>query len=239
MLVVTLKYVLLILRADNRGEGGGLALTALAAQAVAGRPRLRHAVLLLGVFGATLFYGDSVITPAISVLGAMEGLQVAAPALEPWVMPVSLAILVGLFIVQRHGTAAVGRVFGPVIVLWFAALAALGLHNIAGNPEVLHALNPWWGLRFFLDHGWHGIFILGAVVLSVTGGEALYADMGHFGRRPIQFAWTFLVLPALTLTYLGQGALHNGKRGTRIGCRIVTDREKFEKITRLFIIDLQ
>jgi len=207
MLVVTLKYVLLILRADNRGEGGGLALTALAAQAVAGRPRLRHAVLLLGVFGATLFYGDSVITPAISVLGAMEGLQVAAPALEPWVMPVSLAILVGLFIVQRHGTAAVGRVFGPVIVLWFLTLAASGLVHIAAEPSILAALNPLEAWAFATGRGWKVFLVIGAIVLAVTGTEALYADMGHFGRRPIQLAWVGLVLPALALNYLGQGAL--------------------------------
>ncbi|WP_295636360.1 potassium transporter Kup [uncultured Methylibium sp.] len=207
MLVVTLKYVLLILRADNRGEGGGLALTALAAQAVGDRPRLRSALLLLGVFGATLFYGDSIITPAISVLGAMEGLQVAAPALGPWIMPVSLGILVGLFVVQRHGTAAVGRVFGPVIVVWFLTLAVTGLVHIADQPAILAALNPLEAWAFATGRGWKVFLVIGAIVLAVTGTEALYADMGHFGRRPIQLAWNFLVLPSLALNYLGQGAL--------------------------------
>ncbi len=207
MLVVTLKYVLLILRADNRGEGGGLALTALAAQAVGDRPRLKGALLLLGVFGATLFYGDSIITPAISVLGAMEGLQVAAPALGPWVMPVSLAILVGLFVVQRFGTAVVGRIFGPVIVLWFLTLAVTGLVHIADQPTILTALNPLEAWAFATGRGWKVFLVIGAIVLAVTGTEALYADLGHFGRRPIQLAWNFLVLPSLALNYLGQGAL--------------------------------
>ena len=207
MLVVTLKYVLLILRADNHGEGGGLALTALAAQAVAGRPRLAHGLLLLGVLGATLFYGDSVITPAISVLGAMEGLEVATPALKPYVVPLSLAILVALFAVQRLGTAAIGRLFGPVIVLWFATLAASGVWHIVQQPAILAALNPLNGLQFLADRGWHVLAAVGAIVLALTGAEALYADMGHFGRKPIQWAWTGLVLPALALNYLGQGAL--------------------------------
>ncbi len=207
MMVVTLKYVTLILRADNRGEGGGLALTALAVQAVAGRPRLARALLLLGMAGATLFYGDSVITPAISVLGAMEGLEVATPALKPAVVPVSLAILVGLFLLQRRGTAAVGRLFGPVICLWFAALAVTGVLQIAHEPAILAALNPLEAWRFMVERG-PGLFLaVGAIVLALTGAEALYADMGHFGRRPIQLAWLALVLPSLTLNYLGQGAL--------------------------------
>ncbi len=207
MLVVTLKYVTLILRADNRGEGGGLALTALAAQAVGSRPGLRRALLLLGVFGATLFYGDSIITPAISVLGAMEGLEIATPALKPYVLPISLVILVGLFGVQRHGTAVVGRVFGPVIVLWFAVLGLVGLLHIAREPAILAALNPLEAWQFASSRGWKVFLMVGALVLALTGAEALYADMGHFGRRPIQIAWTGLVLPGLALNYLGQGAL--------------------------------
>jgi KUP system potassium uptake protein len=207
MLVVTLKYVVLILRADNRGEGGGLALTALAAQAVAGRPALRRALLLLGVFGATLFYGDSIITPAISVLGAMEGLQVVAPSLQAWVLPLSLVVLVGLFAVQRLGTAAVGRAFGPIILLWFGTLAVTGVAQILQQPAILAALNPLEAGRFLLARGPLVLAAVGAIVLALTGAEALYADMGHFGRRPIQLAWTGLVLPALALNYLGQGAL--------------------------------
>ncbi|MEY4749594.1 MAG: hypothetical protein RIQ60_1808 [Pseudomonadota bacterium] len=208
MLVVTLKYVTLILRADNHGEGGGLALTALAAQAVgSANPRLRHGLLLLGVAGATLFYGDSVITPAISVLGAVEGLQVAAPALGPWVLPASLVILVGLFAVQRLGTAAVGKVFGPVIVLWFLMLGASGAAHIAAEPAILAALDPRQAWQFASTRGWSVFLVVGAIVLALTGAEALYADMGHFGRKPIQLAWTGLVLPALALNYLGQGAL--------------------------------
>ncbi len=207
MLVVTLKYVILILRADNRGEGGVLALTALASQAVAGQPRLRAALLLLGVAGATLFYGDSVITPAISVLGAMEGLEVLTPALKPYVVPAALAILTGLFLVQRHGTAAVGRFFGPVIVLWFLLLAGSGLVQIAQQPAILQALNPLHGLAFLTERGFGVLAAVGAIVLTLTGAEALYADMGHFGRRPIRLAWMGLVLPALALNYMGQGAL--------------------------------
>ena len=207
MLVVTLKYVTLILRADNHGEGGGLALTALAAQAVRGRPTLRAALLLLGVFGATLFYGDSLITPAISVLGAMEGLVLVAPGLGPYVVPASVAILVGLFLVQRFGTAVVGRFFGPVIVLWFLVLALMGVVHIAQQPQILAALNPLHAWHFLVDRGWQLFAAVGAIVLAITGAEALYADMGHFGRRPIQLAWTGLVLPALALNYLGQGAL--------------------------------
>jgi KUP system potassium uptake protein len=207
MLVVTLKYVLLILRADNRGEGGGLALTALAAQAVAGRPRLRHGLLLLGVAGATLFYGDSIITPAISVLGAMEGLQVAAPSLQPLVLPATVLILLALFAVQRLGTATVGRWFGPVIVAWFLMLAASGLWQTLQQPAILAALDPRQALAFLLERGPGVLLAVGAIVLAITGVEALYADMGHFGRRPIQLAWTFFVLPSLALNYLGQGAL--------------------------------
>jgi KUP system potassium uptake protein len=207
MLVVTLKYVILILRADNHGEGGGLALTALAAQAVKERPALRQALLLLGVFGATLFYGDSVITPAISVLGAMEGLELLTPALKPYVVPITVAILIGLFIVQRLGTAVVGRFFGPVIVLWFVMLGVAGIVHIARQPAILAALHPLQAWRFLAERGWQLFAAVGAIVLALTGAEALYADMGHFGRKPIQLAWTGLVLPGLALNYLGQGAL--------------------------------
>ncbi len=207
MLVVTLKYVLLILRADNHGEGGGLALTALAARAVQSRPALRSALLLLGVFGATLFYGDSVITPAISVLGAMEGLEIATPALKPFVLPISVAIIIGLFMVQRRGTGFVGTFFGPVIVLWFGTLAVTGVVQIAQAPAILAALNPSHAWEFLSSRGWHLFAAVGAIVLALTGAEALYADMGHFGRKPIQIAWMGLVLPALALNYLGQGAL--------------------------------
>ena len=207
MLVVTLKYVILILRADNHGEGGGLALTALAAQAVKARPALRHALLLLGVFGATLFYGDSLITPAISVLGAMEGLQLVTPALERYVVPITVAILVGLFAVQRFGTSFVGRFFGPVIVLWFVVLGVAGVAHIVQQPAILAALNPLHAWHFLSERGWHLFAAVGAIVLALTGAEALYADMGHFGRRPIQLAWTGLVMPSLALNYLGQGAL--------------------------------
>ncbi|MBV8504169.1 MAG: potassium transporter Kup [Paucibacter sp.] len=207
MIVVTLKYVLLILRADNRGEGGGLALTALATHALQNKPRLRAGLLLLGVFGATLFYGDSVITPAISVMGAVEGLEVVTPTLSHWVLPISLAVLVGLFAIQRFGTSAVGKIFGPVIVLWFLALAAIGVHQIAQAPQILAALNPLHAWHFVTERGWHLFAAMGAIVLALTGAEALYADMGHFGARPIRIAWLGLVFPALILNYMGQGAL--------------------------------
>lgn len=207
MLVVTLKYVILILRADNRGEGGGLALTALAAQAVKHQPRLRGTLLLLGLFGATLFYGDSVITPAISVLGAVEGIQIITPTFQPYVLPMAVAILVALFAVQRFGTQSVGRLFGPVIVVWFLTLGGVGLVHIAQQPAILAALNPWYAMNFLLERGPMVLAAVGAIVLAVTGAEALYADMGHFGRKPVQLAWSALVLPGLALNYLGQGAL--------------------------------
>ncbi len=207
MLVVTLKYVILILRADNHGEGGGLALTALAARAVEHRPALRRGLLLLGVFGATLFYGDSLITPAISVLGAMEGLEVLTPALKPYIVPATVAILIGLFLMQRVGTAVVGRFFGPIIVLWFSVLGIMGIWHIAQQPAILAALNPLHAWGFLSERGWYMFAAVGAIVLALTGAEALYADMGHFGRKPIQIAWTGLVLPGLALNYLGQGAL--------------------------------
>ncbi|WP_041388996.1 potassium transporter Kup [Polaromonas sp. JS666] len=207
MMIVTLKYVVLILRASNRGEGGIMALTALAAHAAGKTPGRRTALLLTGVLGAALFYGDSVITPAISVLSAVEGLEVVAPGLKPYVLPVSLAVLVGLFMVQRHGTGVVGKLFGPVIVLWFAVLAFTGVVQILQQPAILAALNPLRAVAFLHAQGWHLFVAVGAIVLAFTGVEALYADMGHFGKRPIQLAWMGLVLPALALNYMGQGAL--------------------------------
>jgi KUP system potassium uptake protein len=207
MIVVTLKYVTIIMRADNQGEGGIMSLMALAQRTLPKGARSTYVVGILAIFGASLFFGDGVITPAVSVLGAIEGLEIAAPHLDHWIVPISVVILLLLFTSQRFGTEKVGRVFGPVMILWFLAIAAIGVFNIVKDPQVLKALNPWWGVRFFMDHGWGGIFILGAVVLAVTGGEALYADMGHFGVRPIRYAWNAFVLPSLMLNYLGQGAL--------------------------------
>ena len=207
MMVVTLKYVTIIMRADNEGEGGIMALMALAQRSLRKGGRSTYLVGILGVFGASLFFGDGVITPAISVLSAVEGLEVAAPELSEWIVPIALLVLVALFATQRFGTEKVGRVFGPVTFVWFVVLAVLGVMNILHEPEVLQAINPIWALRFFVDHQVGGIFILGAVVLAVTGGEAIYTDMGHFGARPIRLAWYFFVLPALMLNYLGQGAL--------------------------------
>jgi len=207
MLVVTLKYVTIIMRADNDGEGGIMALMALAQRCFAKGSKSAYVVGLLGVFGASLFFGDGVITPAISVLSAVEGLEVVAPQLDDWIVPITVVVLVGLFATQRFGTEKVGRVFGPITIVWFVALALLGVVNIAHDPEVLLAINPVWAVRFFLDHSLGGVFILGAVVLAVTGGEAIYTDMGHFGARPIRMSWYFFVLPALMLNYLGQGAL--------------------------------
>lgn len=207
MLVVTFKYVLLILRADNRGEGGSLALTALAAQTADGKPLLRRWILLIGLFGATLFYGDSIITPAISVLGAMEGLEIATPALKPLVVPIALAILISLFLVQRFGTGTMGKVFGPIVSLWFLMLAVSGVAHIVAQPAILAALNPLEAWHFLNGRGWYVFAAIGAIVLALTGAEALYADMGHFGRKPIQLAWTWFVFPALALNYMGQGAL--------------------------------
>ncbi|MBP8812667.1 MAG: low affinity potassium transporter Kup [Laribacter sp.] len=203
-LVVSLKYVAYVLRADNRGEGGVMALMALAKRA---RPRWRYGLMIIGIAGASLFYGDAVITPAISVLSAVEGLAVVAPQFETYVLPLALTVLVALFLLQRFGTARVGALFGPVMVLWFGTLAGLGVWQILQNPEVLKALNPVHAVVFFVEHRTAAFLALGAVVLALTGGEALYADMGHFGRRPIRWAWFGLVLPALTLNYFGQGAL--------------------------------
>jgi KUP system potassium uptake protein len=207
MVVVSLKYVMFIMRADNRGEGGIMALMALALRPMDGNSWQRKAIIVLGLFGAALFYGDGVITPAISVLSAVEGLEVATPALKPYVLPLSLIILVMLFAVQRRGTSAVGTLFGPVMVMWFATLATLGVISIAQTPQILQALEPWHALQFFQANPVLGFFSLGAAVLALTGAEALYADMGHFGRSPIQLAWFGLVLPALVLNYFGQGAL--------------------------------
>jgi len=207
MIVVTLKYVTIIMRADNDGEGGIMALMALAQRTLPKGSRSAYAVGILGIFGASLFFGDAVITPAISVLSAIEGLEVVAPQMSNWIVPLTVVVLVMLFATQRYGTAKVGRVFGPITALWFLVLAALGILNIVHEPEVLKAINPWWAVQFFVDYSWHGIFILGAVVLAVTGGEAIYTDMGHFGAKPIRYGWYFFVLPALMLNYLGQGAL--------------------------------
>ncbi|MNF27249.1 potassium transport protein Kup [compost metagenome] len=205
--VVSLKYVLFMLRADNGGEGGVMALTALARRATAAYPRLSALLVLLGLFGTALFYGDSMITPAISVLSAVEGLDVALPGVGHWVVPITVVLLIGLFLIQKHGTARIGILFGPVMVLWFVVLGVLGIHGIAQRPEVLQAINPWWAFNFFVAHPGIGVTILGAVVLALTGAEALYADMGHFGRKPIARAWFSLVLPGLVLNYFGQGAL--------------------------------
>jgi len=207
MVIVTLKYVTIIMRADNEGEGGIMALMALAQRTLKNGSRTAYVVGILGIFGASLFFGDGVITPAISVLGAMEGLEIAAPSLHPFIVPLTVVVLLLVFMAQRFGTEKVGKVFGPVMTLWFIALAVIGAWNIIQAPEVLKAFNPYWGALFFSEHGWHGVFILGAVVLAVTGGEALYADMGHFGAPPIRHAWYFFVLPCLLLNYLGQGAL--------------------------------
>src|ERR1700748_3039791 len=204
LIVVTAKYVLLLLRADNNGEGGTLSLMALGQRAL-GRASL--VLLWLCVIGGSMFIGDSMITPAISVLSAVEGLKLATPALEHYVVPLTVFILVGLFAVQSSGTARVASAFGPVMVIWFSVLAVMGLINIRDDPTVLAAINPWYALQFLLSHGTIGLVTLGAVFLAVTGGEALYADLGHFGRKPIQAGWLYFVLPSLLLNYFGQGAL--------------------------------
>ncbi len=203
-IVVTAKYVLLLLRADNNGEGGTLSLMALGQRALGHRS---WPLLALGVVGASMFIGDSMITPAISVLSAVEGLKLATPALEHYVVPLTVFILVALFAVQSGGTARVASAFGPVMVVWFATLAVMGLVNISDDPSVLAAINPWYALDFLLTHGTIGLVTLGAVFLAVTGGEALYADLGHFGRKPIQAGWLYFVLPSLLINYFGQGAL--------------------------------
>ncbi len=205
--IVSIKYVTLVLRADNNGEGGLVAMLALASQSVKDRPQLRKVLLLVGVFGTCLFYGDGVITPAISVLSAVEGLEVISPALHRFIIPITLMILFGLFAVQKHGTAGIGKAFGPITLVWFVAIAVLGVSHIIDRPSILWAISPHYALRFILEQPGTTFIILGAVVLCVTGGEALYADMGHFGKRPIRLAWFFIVMPALTLNYFGQGAL--------------------------------
>jgi len=205
LMVVTIKYVAFILRADNRGEGGIMVLMALARRLLEGRARRR--IIMLGLFGAALFYGDAIITPAVSVLSACEGLKVIDAGMAEFVMPMAIAVLVGLFLLQRFGTASVGRMFGPVMLVWFIIIGLLGARSILLRPEVLAAVNPWYGIKFIIMHGWNAFLTLGAVVLALTGAEALYADMGHFGRKPIQHAWFGLVLPALVLNYFGQGAL--------------------------------
>jgi KUP system potassium uptake protein len=205
--VVSVKYVVLILRADNNGEGGLIAMLALASQAVKDRPALRRRLLFVGIFGTAIFFGDGVITPAISVLGAVEGLTVAAPGLHNWVVPITLVVLTALFMFQRHGTARVGKLFGPVMALWFVAIAVLGVVHIGDNPAILKALSPHYALLFLLSQPAVAFVALGAVVLCVTGAEALYADMGHFGKRPIRLAWFGIAMPALVLNYFGQGAM--------------------------------
>jgi KUP system potassium uptake protein len=206
-IIVSVKYVLLILRADNNGEGGLIAMLALATNAVRDKPQLRRALMTVGLFGTAIFYGDGVITPAITVLGAMEGLGVIAPALSGWVPPLSLLVIVGLFAVQRLGTGSIGKAFGPITLVWFIVLVLLGLPHIVANPEVLYALNPALAIGFFAQHKGVAFLMLGAVVLCVTGGEALYADMGHFGKLPIRIAWYCIVMPALVINYFGQGAM--------------------------------
>jgi KUP system potassium uptake protein len=205
LLVISVKYIAIVMRADNQGEGGILALTALLPRA--GANGSWPLLVLMGIFGASLLYGDGMITPAITVLGAIEGLKVATPLVEPYVVPIAVVILIGVFAIQKYGTHQVGRLFGPIMVVWFFVIAALGVSWLVQQPVVLTAVDPRHAFGFFRDHGWHGFAVLGAVFLVVTGGEALYADMGHFGKRPIRLAWFALVLPALLLNYFGQAAL--------------------------------
>ncbi|MGL4456032.1 MAG: potassium transporter Kup, partial [Plesiomonas sp.] len=205
MLVVSVKYICFVMRADNAGEGGILTLMSLAGRRT--QPHTTAIILVLGLIGAGFFYGDGIITPAISVLSAMEGLELITPAFDPYILPIGIAVLTGLFMIQRHGTSLVGKVFGPVMLLWFSVLALMGVRGIAMHPEVLQALDPRWALDFFWAHKMLAFFALGSVVLAVTGAEALYADMGHFGTKPIRLAWFILVIPSLVLNYFGQGAL--------------------------------
>ena len=205
--IVSLKYVTLVLRADNHGEGGLIAMLALASSAVQDKPRLRKVLLLVGIFGTSLFYGDGVITPAISVLSAVEGLEVISPAFTQAVVPLTLVILFGLFMLQKHGTAGIGKFFGPITIVWFAVIAVLGVSQIVTNPGILRALSPHYAVLFMWANTGVTFIILGAVVLCVTGAEALYADLGHFGKKPIRLAWFSIVMPALVLNYFGQGAL--------------------------------
>ena len=207
MIVVSLKYVILIMRANNKGEGGIMALLTLASAAVKDRPHWHAPIMLLGALGAALFYGDAVLTPAISVVSAVEGLEVGTADFKPYVLPIAVGVVIGLFTLQRTGTSVVGALFGPVALLWFVAIAALGLHGIAMHPQILRALDPLYAVGFLTQHGKASFVVLGAVLLAFTGAEALYADMGHFGKAPIRMAWFSLVFPALTLNYFGQGAL--------------------------------
>jgi KUP system potassium uptake protein len=207
LVIVSVKYVIFIMRADNRGEGGIMALIALALHDARGNARREKMIMLFGILGAGMFYGDGVVTPAISVLSAVEGLEVATPALKPFIIPITLLVLFFLFFVQRKGTASIGSLFGPLMMLWFSTLAILGVYNLLAHPGVLRALDPSYGINFLFENRAIAIVAMGAVVLSVTGAEALYADMGHFGRKPIQLAWFSFVLPALILNYFGQGAL--------------------------------
>jgi KUP system potassium uptake protein len=206
-ITVSLKYVVFITRADNRGEGGIMALTSLALRTSGASPGMLWLMSVLGIFGAALFYGDAVITPAMSVLSAVEGLEIATPLFKPYVVPITIVILVGLFLFQPRGTASIGALFGPVMMFWFGTLGVLGVWNILKHPDVIYAINPWYAVHFFLENSGHAFLALGAVVLAITGGEALYADMGHFGRKPIKWAWITYVFPCLYLNYLGQGAL--------------------------------
>ena len=236
LLVIVVKYLTFIMRADNRGEGGILALLALLRPARS----TTSGLVMIGLFGAALLYGDGVITPAISVLSAVEGLEVATPALAPWVIPVTVGILTALFLVQRRGTAGVGAIFGPATLVWFVSIAALGLPWIATRPAVLVALNPSHAVGFLLSHGFHGFFVLGSVVLCITGGEALYADMGHFGPRPIRLAWYAVVFPALLLNYFGQGALllascPNGTGVASTACQLAVAQPFYALVPTVFV----
>ena len=208
IIVISIKYLALVMQADNNGEGGIIALTALISPPGKAPSRGRSWLLILaGLFGAALLWGDSMITPAISVLSAIEGLGVATPVFEPYIIPITIGILVGLFFFQRRGTAGIGAIFGPVTLVWFLTLAVLGINQLVANPAVFRAINPVYAVEFFANNGWQGFFVLGSVFLVVTGGEALYADIGHFGTRPIRLTWFGVVLPCLLLNYFGQGAL--------------------------------
>ncbi len=207
MIVVSIKYVAIIMRANNNGEGGIMALLALSLRNKKIGSKSRAILIAIGLFGAALFFGDGIITPAVSVLSAVEGLSIATPVFTPFIIPITIAVLIGLFMIQRIGTGSVGRFFGPITLLWFVALGVLGVHSIAQNPVILNMVNPYWAGLFVVNHPTGSFLTMSAVVLTITGGEALYADMGHFGRKPIQLAWFFVVLPCLLLNYAGQGAL--------------------------------